>query len=165
MFSFRCTQKLIKKLGLSPISDPPVPTTQLGDWYGNVFYIKHQQLMMFVSDRSLLPVIMPLRERRDLLINFKERLFMLLFQLGVEERLVSDEFRKMDDVLIAKTASRSVLGSMNDFIQLAKDYFQMQENVSLLELELWLSEVPCGAMDYLSPKRVAPELLAKAGGR
>ncbi len=87
MFTFRCTQKLIKRLDLSFISNPPYPTTQLGDWYGNVLFIRHHRLMMFVSDRSLLPVIVPIRERQNLLINFRARLSALLLQLGVEAPL------------------------------------------------------------------------------
>ncbi len=164
MFTFRCTQKLIKRLGLSVISNPPNPTTQLGDWYGNVLFIRHHRLMMFVSDRSLLPVIMPIRERQNLLFNFRTRLSTLLLQLGVEERLVSDELNRMEEAVIAPTASPSVLGSMNDFTQNAKVYFQMHDDFRLLDLELWLAEAPCGPLDYRSPNEVAPALLARGSG-
>jgi len=140
MFTFRCTQKLIKRLSLPVISNPPNPTTQLGDWYGNVLFIRHHRLMMFVSDRSLLPVIMPIRERQNLLINFQKRLSTHLMQLGIEERFVFDELDQMDEYVIAPTASPS------------------------LDLELWLAETPCGAMDYRSPNQVAPELLALGSG-
>jgi len=164
MFTFRCTQKLIKRLSLPVISNPPNPTTQLGDWYGNVLFIRHHRLMMFVSDRSLLPVIMPIRERQNLLINFQKRLSTHLMQLGIEERYVFDELDQMDEYVIAPTASPSVLGSMNDFTQNAKVYFKMRDNIRLLDLELWLAETPCGAMDYRSPNQVAPELLALGSG-
>ena len=161
MFTFRCTQKLIKRLDLSVISNPPYPTTQLGDWYGNVLFIRHHRLMMFVSDRSLLPVIVPIRERQNLLINFRARLSTLLLQLGVEERSVSHELNRMEEVVIAPTASPSVLGSMNDFTQNAKVYFQMHDDIGLLDLELLLAEAPCGPLDYLSPNQVAPALLTR----
>jgi hypothetical protein len=120
--------------------------------------------MMFVSDRSLLPVIMPIRERQNLLINFQKRLSTHLMQLGIEERFVVDELDQMDEYVVAPTASPSVLGSMNDFTQNAKVYFKMHDNISLLDLELWLAEAPCGAMDYRSPNQVAPELLALGSG-
>jgi hypothetical protein len=165
MFTFRCTQKLIKRLSLPVISNPPNPTTQLGDWYGNVLLIRHKQLMMFVSDRSLLPVIMPIRERQNLLINFQKRLSTLLIQLGIEEQLVSDELDQMDEFVIAPTTSKSVLGSMNDFILTTKTYFQMYDNIRLLDIELLLAETPIGPMDYRSPNQVAPELLALGSGR
>ena len=161
MFTFRCTQKLIERLGASVASDPPIPTTRLGDWYGNVLFIRHHRLMMFVSDRSLLPVIMPLRERQGLVSYFRSRLSRLLFQLGVEERLVSNELSQMEEAVIGVTASPSVLGSMNDFTQNAKVYFQMHEGFRLLDLELWLAEAPCGPLDYRSPNQVAPALLVR----
>lgn len=164
MFTFRCTQKLIKRLGLSVISTPPNPTTKLGDWYGNALFIKHHRLMMFVSDRSLLPVIMPIRERQNLLSNFRTRLSTLLLQLEVEERLVSGELNRMEEAVIAPTASPSVLGSMNDFTQNAKVYFQMHDDFRLLDLELWLAEAPCGPLGYRSPNQVAPVLLAQGSG-
>ena len=164
MFTFRCTQKLIKRLDLSVISNPPYPTTQLGDWYGNVLFIRHHRLMMFVSDRALLPVIVPIRERQNLLINFRARLSTLLLQLGVEERLVSRELNRMEEAVIAPTASPSVLGSMNDFTQNAKVYFQMHDDFRLLDLELWLAEAPCGPLDYRSPNQIAPALLARGIG-
>jgi hypothetical protein len=161
MFTFRCTQKLIKRLSLSVVSNPPNPTTRLGDWYGNVLFIRHHRLIIFISDRSLLPVIMPIRERQPLLFNFRTRLSALLLQLGAEEHLVSDELNRMEETVIAPTASPSVLGSMNDFTQNAKVYFQMHDDFRLLDLELWLAEAPCGPLDYRPPNQVAPALLAR----
>ena len=120
--------------------------------------------MMFVSDRSLLPVIMPIRERQDLLINFRTRLATLLLQLGVEEDLVSAELTQMEEIVIAPTASRSVLGSLNNFTQDAKYYPRMHENFRLLDLELWLAQRPCKQLDYGSPDEVAQALLAKESG-
>lgn len=164
MFSFRCTQKLIKRLDLSVTSDPPNPTTQLGDWYGNVLFIGYQRLMIFVSDRSLLPVIMPIRERQNLLFNFHTRLSELLLQLGVEEHLVAEELHQMGEFVIAPTANRSVLGSINDFTQLAKISVQWHPDISLLGLALRLAEVPCGPIDYRSPNKFAPALLTRGSG-
>jgi len=163
MFSFKCTRKLIKRLGASVATHPPEATTRLGDWYGNVFFVRQHRLMLFVSDKALLPVFMPLRERDKLLPNFRSRLSTLLLQLGIEEWSVFKELAEMEEAVVAKTASPSVLGSMNDFAQSAKVYFKSYEGFSLLDLELWLAETPCGPLDYRSPNQVAPELLA--GGR
>ena len=114
MFAFRCTKILISKLKLPVTSDPPTPTTLLGDWYGHVLNIEHQRLMLFISDRSLLPIIMPLRERHNLLDNFKIRLAMVLFYLDIDSDMVSAELDRMDNLVVAPTANRSVLGSLND---------------------------------------------------
>ena len=159
MFSFRCTRRLIAKLQASVVTDPPAPSTRLGDWYGNVLFTGYHRLLMFISERSLLPVIMPLRERDQLLPNFRARLAELLLHLGGSEKDVAKELSEMTEVMIARTANRSVLGTMNDFIQNAKVHIQMDEDFNLLDLELWLAETPCGPKEYRYPNELAIQLL------
>ena len=142
--------------------DPPRPTNLLGDWYGNVLFSGYHRLLMFVSERSLLPVLMPLRERNQLLPNFRARLAELLLHLEVSEKDVALELSEMTEAVIARTANPSVLGHMNDFTQNAKAYMQMHDNFSLLDLELWLAETPCGPKEYRYPNELAPQLLADA---
>ena len=160
MFSFRCTKVLTKKLGLTVDANPPPPATRLGDWYGNVLNLGHQRLMIFISDRSLLPVLMPLRERHQMLQNFKKRLAFLLVRLDIDAHLISAELDNMQKSFIAPTASRSVLGSLNDFVNLTKHRYYYHEYFDLRDTELWLAQVPCGPLDYQSPDRVASALLS-----
>ncbi len=61
MFTLRCTRTLLKRLRAQPNASPPPPTTRLGDWYGNLLYTRPQQLVICVSERSLLPVVVPSR--------------------------------------------------------------------------------------------------------
>ena len=140
--------------------DPPQPTTRLGDWYGNVLFSRYHRLIIFVSERSLLPVIVPLRERKLLLPNFRSRLSELLFHLDVSEKAISFELAEMSQASIARTANPSVLGTMNDFMRSAKAYIQMHDDFDLLDLELWLAETPCGPKVYRYPDKLAPHLLA-----
>ena len=139
---------------------PPQPTNRLGDWYGNVLFSGHHRLIIFVSEQALLPVIMPLRERLQLLPNFLSRLSELLFHLNVSEKAVSLELAEMKEVSITRTSNPSVLGTINDFIRSAKIYIQIHKDFSLLELELWLAETPCGPKVYRYPNKLAPQLLA-----
>jgi hypothetical protein len=117
--------------------------------------------MIFVSERSLLPVVMPLRERRHLLANFRSRLAELLLHLFVSQNAISSELAEMRQAAIAKTANPSLLGTMNDFIGNAKVYVQMHDDLDLLDLELWLAETPCGPRAYRYPNQLAPQLLAE----
>ena len=142
------------------MADPPVPTTRLGDWYGNVLFPGHHRLMIFVSERSLLPVVMPLRERSQLVGNFRSRLAELLLHLSVSENAVSSELAQMRQASIAKTANASLLGTMNDFTRNARVYIEMHDGLDLLELELWLADTPCGPKVYRYPNRLAPHLLS-----
>ena len=161
MFSFRCTRRLINKLQVSVVIDPPQPNTRLGDWYGNVLFSGYHRLIILVSEQSLLPVIMPLRERKQLLPSFCSRLSELLFHLDVSEKAVSLELANMEQALIARTSNRSVLGTMNQFIQDSKIYMQMHDEFNLIDLELWLAETPCGPKEYRYPDKLAPLLLSE----
>ena len=116
--------------------------------------------MMFVSERSLLPVVMPLRERSQLLGNFRSRLAELLLQLSVSENAVSLELAQMRDASFARTSNASVLGTMNDFIRNARVHIEMDDGLDLLGLELRLADTPCGPRIYRYPNRLALQLLS-----
>jgi hypothetical protein len=46
---------------------PPIEsTTRLGDWYGNVLRIGRRQHFLFISERSRLPIVLPIREAKRL---------------------------------------------------------------------------------------------------
>ena len=66
MVVLRCTQKLLVRL--KQVGDlPPVEsTTRLGDWYGNILRIGRRQHLLFISERSRLPVVIPIREAKRL---------------------------------------------------------------------------------------------------
>ena len=66
MVVLRCTQKLLVRL--KQVGDlPPVEsTTRLGDWYGNILRIGRRQHVLFISERSRLPVVFPIGEAKRL---------------------------------------------------------------------------------------------------
>lgn len=64
MFAFRRTQKLLDRINLSPDPEPVPPDTVLGDWYANLLRVGRTQLVLAVSERTLLPVVVPAREGR-----------------------------------------------------------------------------------------------------
>ena len=64
MVVLRCTQKLLLRLKQADLSPGTESTTLLGDWYGNILRIGRQQFLLFISERSRLPVVIPIREMR-----------------------------------------------------------------------------------------------------
>jgi hypothetical protein len=63
-----CTQKVRRRLALSPVlSVPPEPTTRLGNWYVNLVHYGRQQVILATSERSLLTVVLPARHLRETL--------------------------------------------------------------------------------------------------
>jgi len=159
LFTFRCTRKLIKTLDADLDTSPSPPTTRLGDWYGNVYFRGHSRLLIFISELSLLSVVMHLRERQTLLPSFRSRLSELLQALGVSEDQIVNELEQMETFSIATTVSRSILASMRDLLINADYYLSMNPDASLLDFELMLSQIPCGPLDMAYPREVAVGLL------
>ena len=152
MVSLRCTGRLLKHLRQIPAPELPHPTNRLGDWYANVLNIGRHRLVICTSERTLLTVVVPIRDSSRLRDRIQESAYEILLRLGVPPGLAQDELEGMDEMAFGATANRSVLGSMNDFTMIARDYFQAKrETVYLNELELFLAETPCGPLEYNDP--------------
>ena len=82
MFTLRCTKKLLARLRSTPIGDDVEPTTHLGDWYANLLFRPGGQVVLFVNERSLLPVLVPAGPATGLVNRFQAATADLLRQLG-----------------------------------------------------------------------------------
>jgi hypothetical protein len=91
MFTLRCTRKFLRRIGERPSSAVVSPTTVLGDWYANLLYLRPQQLVMAMNERTLLCALVPaapaatVAERRRLEVGG------LLRDIGVPEAMVEAE--------------------------------------------------------------------------
>ncbi len=151
VFTLRCTVRLLTRLKVPSAAAPTAPSTRLGDWYANLLFTRPAQLVLCVSERTLLPVLVPARELDTLLPRFGRAVCDVLHAIGVPEQAVRDEERLMADVAIGKTTSRRVLGSMNDFARIV-DVF-LEGSTSLLDISLRLAETPCSPLEMDSPRR------------
>jgi hypothetical protein len=162
MLTLRCTQKLLARgLESSPGAEEP-PSALLGDWYAHVLIRKPQHLVLCMSERTLLPVVLSAKDAKSLPMRLSDSICIVLDRLGIDREAVERERREMNVVRIGRTASRSVLGSLNDFM------FQLQVGLhrsperSLVEQALWLAETPCKPLEYASPNRATQALFASA---
>lgn len=162
MFALRCTRKLLDRIKVSPDSEPVPPDTVLGDWYANLVRAGRTQVVLAVSERTLLPVVVPAREGRTVARRVAEAIEPLLLSIGVPAEAANAERDAMQDAVIAKTASRRVLGSLNDLA------FQLQVGLhhfpdrTLLAQSLWLAQTPLKLIEYGSPDRATLAAFAAA---
>lgn len=161
MYTLRCTGKLLKRLGAATERVREPPTTRLGDWYGTLVHAPGMQVVLLVSERTLLPVVVPARETRTLAARFPPALAEVLAQLKVPSAVIDREVRAMAEPRIGKTASRQVLGSMNEFVRLMPYRWPPG---SLTAVALELAETPCGPIGMRSPDGLTRELLAAPSG-
>ena len=114
MVAIRCTKKLLAHVGPpQEVSEPA--TTILGDWYGQPLAIGHQRLALLISEYSRLPVLMAGRDLKHLAANFPDALAAVLWGLGIDAEAIQGEVAATRAAVIARTNSRSHLGTLNDF--------------------------------------------------
>ena len=157
-----------RKLGaLLPTTNvvPGSSDTALGDWYVNRIIVNRQPLLLMVSSTSLLPILIPAREVRDLPRKLASIVEGRLRRYGINDPLINAEIRAMAPVAIAPTADRSVLGIMVDFAKLVPFHLEVGrlDEVALQIVEDFLAENPChagrSAEHVIFPREKAPELL------
>lgn len=137
----------------------PDPTTALGNWYADILFFYHRQVLLFVSDNSRLAVITPAKDIRSLVDHLARQLAIVLQHLGAQPKWIDAEIREMANVCIAPTRSRSVLGTMNDYKIQIEAMIQGSEDIGPLEIALKLSRCPVGPLEYRSPDKVTIDLL------
>ena len=162
MVTIRCTRKLYKYLEIIPLEAPEPPTGALGDWYANLIPTYAGDLIIFVNERSLVTVAMPVWEFENIIPLFRDRVENLLMMIGIEQEIIDREISHLEPVQFARTVSRSVLGSMNDIAwnyQIISEEAEFAVHLSLSDAELKLSQMPSGVLNYRFPSEVAIELI------
>jgi hypothetical protein len=139
------TQKFRDRVHEPLTSTPSAATTVMGDWYANVLFWK-PQLALFVDERTLLPVVVPLAPAATVIARFPESVAAVLAALGTPQSFIDAELAMMTDHQLQPTRNRSVLGTMNDFAVLADAHRAQSDPVDLLGLSLWLAKTPCGPL-------------------
>ena len=117
------------------------------------------QVALFVNEPTRLPLFVPLAPAATVITRMTQTAGRVFTALGLPEEFVSHEVTEMHDHQLAKTASRSVLGTMNDFTHLADAHRAPNKTTDLIHLSLRLAETPCGPLyrSHVSPDR---EILA-----
>jgi hypothetical protein len=114
MVTLRSTQKLLRRVGISPKTETVPPTTVLGDWYANILYSRPQQLVVCINERSLLLVLLPARNLKNIGPKLQASVISLLARIGVPSSACASEARAMEEFAFGPTASRRVLGCLNE---------------------------------------------------
>lgn len=152
MVVLRCTQKLLERLKPPTLVPHGVSSTRLGDWYGNELRLGRQQHWLFVSGRTRLAVIVPARDARQLPTALAGAVRDRLAAIGVSAGHIGEELRQMSEVVFARTDSRSVLGTMNDYAFMAQDIrAQGEAPETLEELMQFLADTPIVALGGTRP--------------
>jgi hypothetical protein len=164
MFYLHCTKKLLDRIKPEVVPSGQSDTV-LGGWYASVLFWK-PQVALLVSERTLLPVLMPLAPAATLGRRFPAQLALVLKEHGAPAEFIANEVWRMDNVIYGKTANRSILGSLNEFLRQAEFWlaaygYQKGDDDDLLAISAKLAETPCGPLykGPISPDRALRDLV------
>ena len=154
MVRLRCTQRVHKRFGLEPSLEAAVSTTLLGDWHAHLLNAGRSRC---VSERALLPVIVPAR-KATFPGSLSSSLRAVLAELGIPSAEIEREIVEMAQKRVGRTRSRQVLGVMNDFAIAAKLF--LRGDTGPIEVALKFARTPSKPLDYESPERIVRSLFA-----
>ena len=144
MFVVHPTKKLLDRLH-QPLSTDGHGTTALGDWYATALFWK-PQVPLFVNEVTLPPVLVPLAPAATLLDRFPDALRGVLQAHEIPRSFIGAEIAEIGACQLAKTANRSVLGSMNEFAFMGRVQLDVEPDEGVVALSLSLAEVACGPL-------------------
>ncbi len=145
MLVVRATKKHLDRCGGPSLSDRPA-TTALGDWYATDLFWK-PQVALFVNEPTRLPVFVPLAPAATLAPRFVSHLRTVFDDYGLDPRFIDSELSEKAQHRLAKTANRSVVGTMNGFSLLAEFRRERHGGDDLLALSLELAHTSRRPLD------------------
>jgi Domain of unknown function (DUF6933) len=146
VITIRCTERVRKRFKLRAEAAGAAPSSVLGDWYANLLNHGPERFVVLVSERTLLPLIMPAR-KSEFPAKVGEYLGEILKEFGVPTQAIAAEVEATSSYVIGPTQNRQVVGVLNEFIAMAT--FHIPEESAFLT-SLKLSETPLGPFRYES---------------
>ena len=147
-------------MGSPILSSPANPSTILGNWFAKPLFWR-PQFALFVNESTYLPVLAPLAPALRLAVRFPDDLAEVLRTHDAPESFIEHELDAMDDVVVARTDSRQVVGVMNEFASMANRMRELHPDWDTLQIAMRLAEVPVGIYGarYIFPEVALRELI------
>jgi hypothetical protein len=126
----RCTKKLLVIIGPSSLADPP-PEPDPEDWYGNLLWSERRKCLLLTHSATLFTIFEPDVAASDLRATAGTVFGLIQRELRGED-LPPHTFgdHTGEQVLLARTADRSVLGCMNDMAFICEDTIRRSGGLS-----------------------------------
>jgi hypothetical protein len=162
-----CTRKLLKELDVHLVELDKIssPTEGLGNWYANLLRIEKRKCLLFTNEKSLYTFLIPKVLKANLKNIEEEFLINLSYNLqseGFGIEVITRVMQEYQEINFAKTMSKSLLGSMNEFA-FEYDYLIRKEggidDIRILHLNREINRMPMGALKYEYPIEALMKLL------
>ena len=162
----RCAKKLLAEMEAQVASSSePANVARLGNWYANLLRIERKKCVIFTSERTLL-TFLAVGLSRDAIRDYTT-----LFQAGLSQVLEGEGFAPGDvdrvlteyqELALATTIDRSVVGSLNDLARMAAAYVHHDgglRDCDLGTINHRLNQTPMSRLQMASPLEVTRSVL------
>jgi hypothetical protein len=161
----RCTSRLLDLIGANATADAESSTE---DWYGTTFWLEGRKCVLLVHAASLYSAL-SLDIRVGDLRPHGGFVFAQIVRALDRDGLPRNTFGAIDahDIRLAKTVDRSVVGSMNDMVQLIRHIIRSLGGLACCdpsEIHRLLHGTPNGARAYGTPLELARERVVNPPG-
>jgi hypothetical protein len=131
----RCTARMLALLGVRPAGLVTAPPSE-DDWYLNLLWINRRKCLLLTHAGTLFPVFVADLRKADLR-PIGAFVGSLVERHLRSEGLAADTLGRLDpdDVSLAKTASRSILGVMNDIAVHARYWIEAMGGIDHADVE------------------------------
>ena len=129
----RCTTRLLTLL--APV-DVVEATATRDDWYANLLWVDRRKCLLLVHADTLFPVLVT-DVRKPQLADFGRYVTGTIADALADEALPVHQLGPLDPggVLVARTASRHVLGGMNDMASMTKRVVEQHGGLRQLDVQ------------------------------
>ena len=153
MFALRCTAKLLDRIP-GRLEEAAASTTVLGDWYANILFSR-PQIILIVSEKTLLPVVIPAAPMSGLVERFVEQLAFVLHDCHVPKAAIMAELGQMLECQIGKTINRSVVTRIDSYMWRVERWLGEPRPPSPEKISLRLADLPQKLYGYLTAAEVS----------
>lgn len=139
----------------------------LGNWYINLFTVDRRKTLLFVNEKTLLSFVIFGVKKSNIEKTpeiFLRGLGQLLTMEGIEPDKANRAFAAYDSYEFTKTTSRSLIGNMNDLMDLYKHSILYQgglRHVDLGELIMKINRTPQRNLGWSNSIELVTELLGE----
>jgi hypothetical protein len=163
----RCTGKLLKELRRQP--EEIESSSEAASWHANLLIIERRKCVLFIHDPSYFSVFVAGLKRPDfdhIEQVFGEALFHSLRLAEFSQGQIESLLDSAQEMHVAKTNNRSLLGSMNDLTYQINYFIEMEgglAQVPEVKLMRLLNHRPRNAPGYPSSVESLHEWLSAQG--
>jgi len=163
MLILRPTASLAKRMKVKLQSNEQTSTTRLGDWYALDIVLCRKQFILCISFKPRLAVVMEAAPYATFSERLSGAVTEVLRVIGVNESSIQEEQTEMENIVLAKTINKSILGTLNDYrfqLEWAADAGRF-DLYDTLKMSMYLSKTISLALPEGYPRDAALKLFGQ----